>query len=62
MEQITMPEAEGISGAGFSLKGFGLSQIFSIPLDWVKDQVLAGNVDYAGVAESQGTYYNTVGA
>ncbi len=62
MEQVTMREAEGISGAGFSLKGLGLSQIFGISLDWMKDQVLAGNVDYAGLAESQGTYYNTVGA
>ena len=62
MERITMQEAEGISGAGFSFKSFGLGQIFSIPLDWVKDQVVAGNVDYAGLAESQGTYYNTVGA
>ena len=62
MEPITMREAEAISGAGFSIKSFSLGQILSVPLDWVKDQVLGGNVDYAGLAESQGTYYNTVGA
>lgn len=57
MQSITLQQAQVVSGSGY-LDGFIISKM----LDYVCREVMAGRVDYAGVAASQGTYYNTVGA
>lgn len=60
MQSITMEEADGVHGAGFG--SWGLGQIGSIAVRYVAEQVMAGNIDYSGLAASEGTYYNMVGA
>ena len=57
MHELTGSEAEAVGGAGFVL---GL--IRSKLVDWVFQEIAAGNIDYASIAEQQGTYYNMTGA
>ena len=57
MYDITSQDTEAISGGNW-VSSFARSKIAS----WVLDQIMSGNVDYASIAEQQGTFYNTVGA
>lgn len=57
MQEITMQDTESVGGAGAILNDF-LGRLATM----IGDQVMAGNVDYAGMAEEQGHYYNMVGA
>lgn len=55
MTQLTMQEADAVAGSrSFTPYGIALQVLY--------DLVKSGAIDYAGIAESQGTYYNTVGA
>lgn len=60
MEQITMQDAELVGGSG--LVGWVLRQMAMPVLDYLGGLITSGQVDYTGVAEEQGHYYNMVGA
>ena len=61
MHEINPQHTEAIGGGNFFFN-WGVSQLFSQAAYGVWGAVTSGQVDYSGVAESQGTYYNMVGA
>ena len=61
MHEISVGGTDCVAGGGF-FANWGASQLLNIAMKYVYDSVTAGQVDYAGLAESQGTYYNMVGA
>ena len=62
MNEISIQDSELVGGAGFW--GWVGSQIAGGALQIIAREtlVMQGNIDYSGIADSQGTYYNTVGA
>lgn len=61
MIDITFERAQDVGG-GFTIGGWAVSQLFTAGVTYAFNAVVSGRVDYAGVAEAQGTYYNMVGA
>ncbi len=62
MQEITMQETESIGGGMSWLVGWAAGQLLTATARYLYSSVVAGDVDYASLAESQGTFYNTVGA
>ena len=60
MQELNCQDVETVSGAG--LWSYFARKLVDIAIIQTGEAVIAGQVDYAGVAESQGSYYNTVGA
>ncbi len=61
METLNLQDAEAVGG-GNALLSWAIGQILGGVGGFISSAVWSGGVDYAGVAEQQGTYYNTVGA
>ena len=61
MHEINLQDA-GTVGGGWSFGGWVFSQAVTFAAGYTWDAVRSGQVDYAGVAESSGTYYNMMGA
>lgn len=57
MQQVTVQDTESAGGAG-AIRHYFLGRRATM----IGDQVMAGNVDYAGMAEEQSHYDNMVGA
>ncbi len=57
MREISLQDADAVGGS-WSLVSYLISQ----GLTYALGAACRGDVDYAGVAETQGQYYNTVGA
>ena len=60
MQEIIVSETGCVAGG--SLASWAAGQLATAALKFIYDAVASGQVDYAGLAESQGTYYNMVGA
>jgi hypothetical protein len=60
MHEITLDDAGMIGGAGV-LDWFA-GQLAGMAFRFVVDAVFSGQVDYAGLAEQQGSSYNMLGA
>ncbi len=62
MYELPLQDAEDVGGGIPWLAGWALSQGFTAIIGRIGQAVLAGEVDYSSLAESQGSYYNVVGA
>jgi hypothetical protein len=60
MNEISIQDSELVGGAGFW--GWVAGQVAGPVIGWTASQIMQGNVDYAGMVEQQGTYYNMMGA
>ncbi len=60
MFEISSQDADAVGGAGLAswLGGYVGEQA----LGFIGGAVMAGQIDYASIAESQGHYYNAMGA
>jgi|GEM_PF-3066593 len=61
MSEISIVDAQDVGGGNFFVR-WAISQLFTGGVNAVWDAAVSGGIDYAGLAESQGTYYNMVGA
>jgi hypothetical protein len=57
MREITLDEVEAVSGGKFIVDYF-LGKV----LDSIWNSVMAGQVDYSGLAEQNGSNYNMLGS
>lgn len=61
MFEMSMENAREVAGGNFFVR-WAMSQLFTTAVVGVWDAATSGGLDYAALAESQGTYYNMVGA
>lgn len=61
MTELTLQDTDQVGG-GLSILAWIGRQVLVAGAEWTYRAVMSGQVDYAGVAEQQGTYYNMVGA
>lgn len=61
MSELNLQDTDQVGG-GLSIFTWIVNQVGTAAGAWAYRAVMAGQVDYAGVAEQQGHYYNTVGA
>ncbi len=62
MQEISIQDAEDVGGGMGWVVKWAAGQAFTFLVEKIGGAVMSGEVDYSGVADSQGTYYNTVGA
>jgi hypothetical protein len=62
MDELSVDQADDVGGGKFSFGNWFIGNVLGAVGSYVYDATMSGKIDYAGVAEQQGTYYNTVGA